>query len=117
MCSDNPDVDVYGANLYNRHLQEGLASTGGKLVSVQQKAMGRLSGQEVDVTSCVVETSPVECKSVLVCTGVYDGHPTTRMLNHNHRDFVADPALKVPAITVDNALVAVQEIFCRESFS
>ncbi len=85
--------------------------------AVQQKVAVRSSVQDVEVTSCVVETSPVECMSVLVCTGVYDGHATTRMLNHNHRDFVADPSLKTPVITVDNALGAVQEIFSREGFS
>ena len=111
--SDNPDVDIYGANLYNRHLQQGLASVTGRIHSVQQKA---IIGSFANQTDCV-ESSPAECVSVLVCTGVFNnGHPT-RMLNHNHRDFVADPHLKTPVITADNVLKAVQEIFSREQHS
>lgn len=60
---DNPEVDVYGANLYNQYIQEYL----------KDKTAGTaLSSRQVPTDYEFRPQSATECRSVLVGTGVYD---------------------------------------------
>ncbi len=61
--SDNPDVDIVGANMYNRLLQQDI----NKKTSI--------SGY--DLLSDTKYLSATSCESILVCTGVYDPNKQT----------------------------------------
>ena len=53
-----------------------------------------------------------DCKSVLVCTGVFnEGN------QHNHRDFIMDSDLRKPTKMVPDVYEAVKEIFTTESIA
>ncbi|KFV01548.1 Cat eye syndrome critical region protein 5, partial [Tauraco erythrolophus] len=93
---DNLMTDVYGANLYNRYLEED-----------SRKAAAH-------------------CRSVLVCTGVYNPHTEvpvgtresiTETVFHGHRDFRFDPGLVEPDHVVPDVNAAVDLVFQLENFA
>ncbi|KAG7262619.1 hypothetical protein CRUP_017194 [Coryphaenoides rupestris] len=139
---DNLMTDIYGANLYNRYLEERV---GGK----SQKAVAKMA---VNATSTITTTttkstaaemdhawqselaspSATRCKSVLVCTGVYnpsvevpsstssssssaDQHIRETVF-HGHRDFRFDPELVAPGHVARDVDEAVDFIFRQENF-
>ncbi|XP_041348501.1 haloacid dehalogenase-like hydrolase domain-containing 5 [Gigantopelta aegis] len=140
---DNPETDIYGANLYNRYLQKR-ARSHKKLMSsnsVPMQAMAQASGQQItdvttetdasddcdedDIGSTMIDSDEnfaEKCESILVCTGVYctDRDFVTfggkKSSNHNHRDFVIDPELKKPKHVSLNILEALKMVFEKEGF-
>lgn len=125
-CRDNPDVDIYGANLFGRFLDKRKS----KKRSVALKAHGSGHVTEDGVTSPTEQESEKEerteldaVESVLVCTGVYSRNRDYSLqnkkllLDHNHRDFIMDPELKKPQHTVTNVLEAVKLILQKEKYS
>lgn len=100
---DNPDVDVYGANLYNR------------LISLRRQGQKRVAGGED-----VIEGDDKwvdECNSVLVCTGVYNDmrdYYSQRELSYAHRDYTADPMLRKPKMVAVDVYEAVHMILKKE---
>ncbi|KAM5148584.1 haloacid dehalogenase-like hydrolase domain-containing 5 [Mantella aurantiaca] len=125
---DNLMTDIYGANLYNHYL-EGRTPRQGSKALVQAGSGARVAtvSQDVDAAweselSCPGAT---RCKSVLVCTGIYNPHaevpadPTqsvTETVFHGHRDFRIDPALVEPCHIVPDVNAAVDLIFQLEKF-
>ena len=127
---DNPETDIYGANLFNRYLCK---KKDAKSVA-QKKRVNRRQGQEVSEDAagncgnekpdgvnddmCNGAIWSEQCESILVCTGVYNHGDRDvekpALLDHNHRDFIMDPALKRPNTTVGNVLEAVQSVFRKE---
>uniref|UniRef100_A0A670YD72 Haloacid dehalogenase-like hydrolase domain-containing 5 n=1 Tax=Pseudonaja textilis TaxID=8673 RepID=A0A670YD72_PSETE len=106
---DNLMTDIYGANLYNRYLEEKISRRSSK-AHVQAKALG---------------ATATRCTSVLVCTGVYNPHTEvpsdtreniTETVFHGHRDFRFDPALVEPKHIVSDVEAAVDLIFQLETF-
>uniref|UniRef100_A0A8C4XZD0 Haloacid dehalogenase-like hydrolase domain-containing 5 n=1 Tax=Gopherus evgoodei TaxID=1825980 RepID=A0A8C4XZD0_9SAUR len=104
---DNLMTDIYGANLYNRYLEEKNSRKGSK---------GRIQAKVAAGTSC---------RSVLVCTGVYNPHTEvpsdtresiTETVFHGHRDFRFDPALVEPDHIVPDVDAAVDLIYQLENF-
>uniref|UniRef100_A0A8C0IYF0 Haloacid dehalogenase-like hydrolase domain-containing 5 n=1 Tax=Chelonoidis abingdonii TaxID=106734 RepID=A0A8C0IYF0_CHEAB len=95
---DNLMTDIYGANLYNHHTwQNELAPP-----------------------------TATSCRSVLVCTGVYNPHTEvpsdtresiTETVFHGHRDFRFDPALVEPDHIVPDVDAAVDLIYQLENFA
>lgn len=94
---DNPMADIYGANLYNLHLQ----SHQGKLEDRQ----------------------PQSCQSILVCTGIYGNQKdvppdpeetVTQTVFHGHRDFRLDPSLVEASYVVHDVGQAVDLVLKRE---
>ena len=133
-CSDNPDVDIYGANLFNRYLQRRKEKLHGRKSAYVQQARSKTAGSsyyvpedaiammesDVDELFDTDETDDAEfigieeCESILVCTGVYSSnrdYTENILLDHNHRDFIMDPELKKPTIMTTNVLEAVQAVF------
>lgn len=125
---DNLMTDIYGANLYNRYLEERLARNSGKAVQQALSGTGAAVSQDVDAEndweSELASPSATSCKSVLVCTGVYNPH--TELLKdtnqriketvfHGHRDFRFEPALIEPGSVVQDVHAAVELIFQMES--
>ncbi|KAK7826282.1 hypothetical protein U0070_021296 [Myodes glareolus] len=102
---DNPVSDVYGANLYNQHLQmakrgEGECGTGG-----QQKR----------------PSATQSCASILVCTGIHSsqdpGSEGAQLPFHGHRDFSFSPELLKASHVVDDVDEAVQLVFRQEGWA
>ncbi|KAM5173019.1 haloacid dehalogenase-like hydrolase domain-containing 5 [Mantella aurantiaca] len=94
---DNPMADIYGANLYNRHLQT----------------------QREDAQS----DRPQSCDSILVCTGVYGNQEEvpadpresiTRTIFHGHRDFQLEPNLVEACHVVQDVGQAVDLVLKKE---
>lgn len=134
---DNLMTDIYGANLYNRYLEERGARKNPKAVAKIAAATGSATAvPAVDdsdnnsSSSNMWESefalpSATSCKSILVCTGVYN--PKAEVPNdasqfiketvfHGHRDFRFDPALVEPGNIVKDVLEAVELIFEQEKF-
>ncbi|KAM9815542.1 haloacid dehalogenase-like hydrolase domain-containing 5 [Syngnathus typhle] len=130
---DNPMADIYGANLYNRHLQAAQypqAQTRAK----QSGAHAQAGYQTPNTTSTELGGTPgvfgpgsdlpEACRSILVCTGVYSkeeelpsdtGHTEQRTF-HGHRDFGFDPSLMQPSFVVQDVNDAVELVFEQEGW-
>ena len=145
--SDNPDVDIYGANLYNRYVKKRKDKMREKKKTLAQKQSsttpiaymqdGSISEiaeeeEEGELTFGDGTTGEIDnggqiglrhCRSVLVCTGVYSSardysqNSANVLLNHNHRDFIMDPELKKPTMMAQNVYDAIQLIFKSEGIS
>ncbi|XP_073477676.1 haloacid dehalogenase-like hydrolase domain-containing 5 [Aquarana catesbeiana] len=94
---DNPMADIYGANLYNRHLHT--------------QREGASSGR------------PQNCESILVCTGVYGNQKEvpadpresiTETVFHGHRDFQLEPGLMEAHHVVRDVEQAVELVLKKE---
>ncbi|XP_018417587.1 PREDICTED: cat eye syndrome critical region protein 5 [Nanorana parkeri] len=97
---DNPMADIYGANLYNRHLQTRQGDTS--------------SGH------------PQSCESILVCTGVYGNQKEvpadlqesiTETVFHGHRDFQLEPSLVEARYVVQDVGQAVELVLKKEGWN
>ena len=129
---DNPDTDIFGANVYNRYLQTRALSKLKQVVT--QTATASLTNnasplQDVSAwnTSNAVEMladdaeqyySAENILSILVCTGVYnqEAYDESTSINHGHRDMIIDPELKKPKYTVEHVLDAVKLVFDLEQY-
>ncbi|XP_076023058.1 haloacid dehalogenase-like hydrolase domain-containing 5 [Genypterus blacodes] len=128
---DNLMTDIYGANLYNCYLEERVArknpkakakmvaATGSTTAMPQEEENDNLWESELSLPSAT------SCKSILVCTGVYDpntevpsdsSHCIKETVFHGHRDFRFDPALVEPDHIVHDVKAAVDLIFEQEKF-
>ncbi|XP_078065847.1 haloacid dehalogenase-like hydrolase domain-containing 5 [Mustelus asterias] len=126
---DNRMTDIYGANLYNRYLEEESSTKGSrvqaKVAAGKQTAMVP-QDEDLDVlTSELTPGSATCCKSVLVCTGVYNptkdamaGHEelTTGTVFHGHRDFMFEADLSDPDYIVPDIDAAVELIYKLEKY-
>lgn len=133
LCSirDNLMTDIYGANLYNRYLEEQnsrknpkaiakmVAATGSSTAMPQEEQIDNLRESELALPSAT------SCKSVLVCTGVYNpnaevpsdaNHCIQETVFHGHRDFRFDPALVEPDHIVQDVDEAVDQILKQEKY-
>ncbi|XP_049639612.1 haloacid dehalogenase-like hydrolase domain-containing 5 [Suncus etruscus] len=103
---DNPMSDVYGANLFNQHLQVAKHEGSEKLRQRWQATQS--------------------CTSILVCTGVYSpqtlasaeaSQRTEAPPFHGHRDFNLSPSLLEASYIVHDVDEAVQLVFRREGWT
>ncbi|KAI5093449.1 hypothetical protein C0J45_16587 [Silurus meridionalis] len=125
---DNLMTDIYGANLYNRYLKERMSRKSGQMQQALTGTGASVSQDEDtdnDWESELASPSATSCKSILVCTGVYNPH--TELLKgtnqciketvfHGHRDFRVEPALIEPYNVVQDVHAAVELIFEMEKF-
>jgi|SRR6218665_600126 len=139
--SDNPAVDIYGANLFSRRMRKLAEKKAVQTVSTagviqhetvdghlvvagnnnENHAMTGSNAVDRIPNSSDLEEPSIEdelsvtidaCESLLVCTGVFD---QSRVQLSDH---VMDPQLCVPSFTtVHNALQAVRAIFEKEGFT
>ncbi|XP_007517262.1 haloacid dehalogenase-like hydrolase domain-containing 5 isoform X1 [Erinaceus europaeus] len=91
---DNPMSDVYGANLFQQHLQTAQQAGG------QEQPSGTQS-----------------CTSILVCTGVYSPQGPEARPFHSHRDFSPSPELLRAAYVVQDVREAVQLVLSLEGWA
>uniref|UniRef100_A0A673WH87 Haloacid dehalogenase-like hydrolase domain-containing 5 n=1 Tax=Salmo trutta TaxID=8032 RepID=A0A673WH87_SALTR len=129
---DNLMTDIYGANLYSCYLEERNRRKNSKAVAKMATGTGSSAAlpQDNDHVENAWESelsppSATSCKSILVCTGVYNPHtevPTyankciKETVFHGHRDFRFDPALVEPGHIVQDVADAVELIFEQEKF-
>ncbi|KAM4562340.1 haloacid dehalogenase-like hydrolase domain-containing 5 [Odontesthes bonariensis] len=128
---DNLMTDIYGANLYNRYLEERAARKNPKAVAKMAAATGSTAAlpREEEIDSLweteLALPSATSCKSILVCTGVYNPNAEVppdanrcikETVFHGHRDFRFDPALVEPGHIVQDVGEAVELIFEQEKF-
>lgn len=129
-------TDIYGANLYSRYLEERTSRKNPKAIAkVAAAAAASVTGSDAAVPqeeemdnaweSELALPSATSCKSVLVCTGVYNPNAevpadASRCLKqtvfHGHRDFRFDPDLVEPGHVVQDVNEAVELIFKQENF-
>ncbi|XP_071407068.1 haloacid dehalogenase-like hydrolase domain-containing 5 [Pithys albifrons albifrons] len=129
---DNLMTDVYGANLYNRFLEQ--SSGRGSKPRVQAKvsagrgsaALAQEDDRDPSLESQLAAAGAAHCRSVLVCTGVYDPHAAVpggaqggraHSVFHGHRDFSFDPGLVQPDHIVPDVDAAVDLVFQLENFA
>ncbi|XP_062247991.1 haloacid dehalogenase-like hydrolase domain-containing 5 [Platichthys flesus] len=127
---DNIMTDIYGANLYNRYLEDRMRKNP-KAVAKMAAATGSTTAvpQDEDIDNLweseLALPSATSCKSVLVCTGVYNPNAEVpsdanrsikETVFHGHRDFRFDPLLVEPGHIVQDVAEAVDLIFEQEKF-
>ncbi|KAL4227160.1 Haloacid dehalogenase-like hydrolase domain-containing 5 [Mactra antiquata] len=128
---DNPESDIYGANLYNKYLQRRVIHKNVNFIkrtNIQQSAGSQIIDMEdsdadsdFDMSKDDSEVYAQSCQSILVCTGVYCSsrdyvtYGQRRASNHNHRDFVLDPVLTEPKYVTQNIHEAVKMVFEKEN--
>ncbi|CAF93585.1 unnamed protein product, partial [Tetraodon nigroviridis] len=108
---DNLMTDIYGANLYNRYLARQHAMT------TSTKAVAQGIGSLVKTEAEQLVSSAAQCRSILVCTGVYKPHPPlphhdrsstiAEAMSCGHRDQVLEPELVEPHHVVEDVEAAV----------
>lgn len=116
---DNLMTDIYGANLYNRYLEERVAVKSAQTVAHMGAAAAAGEASVNLWESELALPSATSCKSILVCTGVYNpnaevppdaSHCIKETVFHGHRDFRFDPALVEPDHVVQDVAEAVERI-------
>jgi len=119
---DNPMADIYGANLYNRVLKREEKEKESRAVVTEGCLIEdeTIASQEGKSSLSRPTQSVKQCHSVLVCTGVYaaehqESAYTKPPVFHGPRDMEYDLDLCEPNIIVQDADVAVNTIFERES--
>ncbi|CAM5079876.1 unnamed protein product [Natator depressus] len=122
---DNPMSDIYGANFYNSYIKAaGQARAQAEVKRSVGMADPRSEGHSELRKDLYVSLE--SCKSILVCTGVYNHHgdvPTDphesvmETVFHGHRDFRFDPSLVEASYVVEDVNEAVELVFKKENWS
>lgn len=115
---DNPQVDIVGANLYDRFLQQSWSNRlngNGPYVVLPKSRL--IPSQDI-----LYEQTVTKMESLLVGTGVYKPESETTVKTgsetyHGHRDLDNEPSLTKPSRFVPDVLDGIRHIFEREQFS
>jgi len=111
---DNLNTDIFGANLYHRHLKRHRTGRSNGIASVVAGRGAQTSQLDMDEE----ESSPCaeECHSILVQTGVSRSSSGVD-LNHSPRDFLPiEEGLREPTYYVPDVLHAVELVLQKEQF-
>ncbi|KAL5014498.1 hypothetical protein ScPMuIL_008768 [Solemya velum] len=116
---DNPNVDIAGANLYDRYLKKVWYHKENANESSLHPMSELPSSRTIPDCSHLSEQNVREVNSVLVGTGVYD--PTHKRksdddIYHGHRDIANEPDLYKPTKFVDDVYHAIKHILEQEKF-
>uniref|UniRef100_A0A3B5MH46 Haloacid dehalogenase-like hydrolase domain-containing 5 n=1 Tax=Xiphophorus couchianus TaxID=32473 RepID=A0A3B5MH46_9TELE len=112
---DNLMTDIYGANLYNRYLAKH---------HTDMMSDTKLVAQGTDTLVPVVEelAFAAQCRSILVCTGVYNPHSplpvdqnVSETMVHGENDLKVEPDLVEPSHMVEDVEAAVDLMLQQES--
>ncbi|KAK3601715.1 hypothetical protein CHS0354_016074 [Potamilus streckersoni] len=115
---DNPNVDIVGANLYDRYLKEIWQHRDNGNTPVSSLPLSRSIPDESDLYEQTVRS----IKSLLVGTGVYkhDTEKTAtdddRDVYHGHRDIANEPELTTPSKFVPDVQHGIRHIFEVENY-
>jgi len=133
LIGDTPDVDIVGANLYQRYINRLNYRRNNQEIADQGTSddTGKCS-EELDPELPLSRNIPVgtdfekqtieECHGILVCTGVYKPGMESEKEGdeknyHGHRDFPRIPSLLKPYKTVDDVYDAISLILEKEQIS
>jgi len=117
---DNPNVDIVGANLYDRYLKRvwlnkdnGNAEDASDHLPVSRRI-------SVSGNMCLSEQSVRSMESVLVGTGVYnpdkESSDSDDDVYHGHRDIMHEPELAKPGRFVQDVCHGIEHILKKEQF-
>nr|XP_057910640.1 haloacid dehalogenase-like hydrolase domain-containing 5 isoform X1 [Doryrhamphus excisus] len=114
---DNVMTDVYGANHYHRYLaQQHTAMTPPARMIAQRAGLQLKMAVEEELPSAAAQ-----CRSILVCTGVYSPAPDkescrfSQPVFHAHRDMVVEAELAEPNYVVEDVEAAVDLVLQLQS--
>lgn len=113
--SDNPQVDIVGANLYDRFLKESYRNRNQR---IPPRRVPR--SRSIPSEDGLFEQTVTQMESLLVGTGVYKHDTDSQNENsvyHGHRDIEHEPHLAKPSRFVPDVLHGIQHIFEAERFS
>ena len=129
VCSDTPEVDIVGTNLYQRYVtrlhkrKDGEINNGDKDSKQADSYDPELPESRNVPTGSNFNTQTVtQSMGVLVCTGVYKPGVEKDMEGdeknyHGHRDFPYNAKLYKPTKTVEDVDDAVRYILEREGIT
>ncbi|CAL1531710.1 unnamed protein product [Lymnaea stagnalis] len=109
--SDNPNVDIVGANLYNRYIKRQQTNT---------RSVNMPASRLFPVTDELEKQTVDHIHGILVGTGVYRYRPAeeitteTIQVDHGHRDFDNEPELSRPHQFVPDVNDGIDFIFGKE---
>lgn len=113
--SDNPNVDIVGANLYDRFLKQTKNGDGNRPLCLPRSRSIPCSGELMEQTVQAME-------SLLVSTGVYNPDKESNKTDndadvyHGHRDITHEPELATPTRVVKDVYHALHLILEQENF-
>ncbi|KAK2151583.1 hypothetical protein LSH36_358g01038 [Paralvinella palmiformis] len=102
MIGDNIDVDIAGANLYQRYIN----------AAAENKNCALSASRQPPNNGIFLPQTVTEIYGILVKTGVSFA---SSGITHSHRDFTLDSDILKPHIILDNVLDAIQYIIKNES--
>ncbi|XP_067932293.1 haloacid dehalogenase-like hydrolase domain-containing 5 isoform X2 [Watersipora subatra] len=111
MVGDNPEVDVFGSNLYNRYIAQCM---------VNENAGLSHASREVPSSYKFTSQTATKCNSILVDTGVYNSKlgkiedQEYDVYHHGHRDFETNQHLRIPTTYCTDVYEAVSAIIEQE---
>lgn len=121
---DNPNVDIYGANLYDRYLQKVWSNKKNGNDSTKE-THGLPSSRHIPNNADLHEQTVERCHSLLVGTGVYQHRPEEHETGtaddkeektyHGHRDIDHEPHLSRPSKFVPDVDHGIQHILEMEN--
>ena len=126
---DNPNVDIVGANLYDRYVKKLLPCTNhdsrnnNSVSLVSREPLDLPLSREIPLGLDLHGQTVEECFSLLVGTGVYEhgteiigtGTDDQPAIYHGHRDIAYEPHLTIPHKYVHDVNEGIQYIFNREA--
>ncbi|ESO97092.1 hypothetical protein LOTGIDRAFT_201919 [Lottia gigantea] len=123
---DNPNVDIVGANLYDRYIQSLNNRQNGNS-PVNDTTMVLPSSRLIPDNADLHEQTVERCHSLLVGTGVYkpslsieeevdqtDSNQNKQSIYHGHRDIAHEPHLAKPSKYVTDVYHGIQHIIESE---
>ena len=133
--SDNPHVDIMGANLYDRYIKQnalnaqngnsdeaGSASDDASSTTSLDSSSSLPSSRLIPTGAELDEQTVEHCLSMLVGTGVYkhgtdlnQKGPDGQFVYHGHRDIAYEPHLTKPHKYVHDVHQGIEYIFEREA--
>ncbi|KAJ8301677.1 hypothetical protein KUTeg_020664, partial [Tegillarca granosa] len=112
---DNPQVDIVGANLYDRLLRQSAGNVNSRIRLPRSRS--------IPSESSLYEQTVTKMESLLVETGVYKPDSkkyskagSDEAVYHGHRDIEHEPSLTEPSKYVPDVLGAIKHIFQQENF-
>ncbi|XP_021370280.1 haloacid dehalogenase-like hydrolase domain-containing 5 isoform X1 [Mizuhopecten yessoensis] len=111
---DNPQVDIVGANLYDRFLKQNKNGNGHI-----HKPLPR--SRSIPCSEHLMEQTVLAMESLLVGTGVYNAEKESKKTDnddvyHGHRDIMHEPDLARPTRYVKDVYHGLQHILEQENF-
>lgn len=120
-CSDNPNVDIVGCNLYERFLKDSWSNRRNRNRNDSiTRTLPR--SRSIPCEEALYEQTVTSMESLLVGTGVYNPEKETETRSedsvyHGHRDIAHEPELAKPTKFVPDVDNGISYILEKEQFA